>query len=154
MLNTNWYELSVTCLLEYGVDLASAYATAASICRHATSIRIVVEYGLRKRFSFSSKSALDMTAYVAKRWVSRSSVLDPLYPQCDFWRTRRNVSSTVPRSCWRRSRSTFKKVLKASVAASFAYQMDAATGTVVLAGMTVVAPGFRGEVTLVFEGVA
>ena len=61
---------------------------------------------------------------------------------------------TAPRSCWRRARSTFENVLKASVAASCAYRMDAASGRIAPAGMTDVAPGLRGGKTLVVERVA
>ena len=68
--------------------------------------------------------------------------------------THRNVSLTAPRSCWCRARSRFEKVLKASVAASCAYRMDAASGPVALAGMTGIALRFRGGRTLVVERVA
>ena len=51
--------------MECGVEPASAYATASSICCQATLIRTIVEYGSRKLLLFSSQSTLDMTAYVA-----------------------------------------------------------------------------------------
>ena len=68
--------------------------------------------------------------------------------------TRRNVSSTAPISCWRRARSALDKVLKASVAASCAYWVGAASGPVVPAGMMGVVPGLRGGTTPVIQRVA
>ena len=43
MLNTSWYALSTTCLLEYGVEPTLAYVNASSICCQATSMGTVGE---------------------------------------------------------------------------------------------------------------
>ena len=64
------------------MSLALVYVTALSICLQITSMGLVGAYALQKRLSFTSQLGLVMTAYVLYSWVSRSSVLDQLYPRC------------------------------------------------------------------------
>ena len=87
-------------------------------------------------------------------WVSRSSVLDTLYPWCGLCFTCRKLFLTVPRSCCQRARSTLRNLLKESVAASWVHQMDTALGPVAPAGMTGIAPGLGGGTTRVAYRVA
>ena len=100
-----------------------------------------------KHLSFAIQSAFLIVVYAAYRWVSRSIVLDPLEPRCGMWRTLTKFSLKAPISCWWRLRSTFWKVLNATIAASWAYIRDAVYVPIVPTGMVCAALGLVGGTT-------